>query len=80
MGQINTSRLSLTTRFLHNSFNLILNEPAGRIAQIIVEHTVKSIVKAWEDTSINPDAVASEGKPTGRSNIAPNKLTIRFPV
>ncbi|KAM0787789.1 hypothetical protein ACM66B_003843 [Microbotryomycetes sp. NB124-2] len=41
-------------------FSLILNEPAGRIAQIVVEHTVKLIVKAWEDASKDPNAVARE--------------------
>ncbi|KAK4047692.1 hypothetical protein OIV83_005200 [Microbotryomycetes sp. JL201] len=41
-------------------FALILNEPAGRIAQIIVEHTVKLVVKAWEETSKDPNAVARE--------------------
>ena len=41
-------------------FALILNEPAGRVAQIIVEHTVKLIVKAWENTSADPNAIAHE--------------------
>ncbi|KAL0951712.1 hypothetical protein HGRIS_008387 [Hohenbuehelia grisea] len=35
-------------------FGLILNEPAGKIAQVIVQHTVAQIVKAWSDDS-NPD-------------------------
>ncbi|KAJ7033651.1 heterokaryon incompatibility protein Het-C-domain-containing protein [Mycena alexandri] len=34
-------------------FNLILNEPAGHLARIIVIHTVNLIVKAWDDTSVN---------------------------
>ncbi|KAJ3775032.1 heterokaryon incompatibility protein Het-C-domain-containing protein [Lentinula raphanica] len=34
-------------------FNLILNEPAGHLARIIVIHTVTLVVKAWDDTSIN---------------------------
>ncbi|KIJ38953.1 hypothetical protein M422DRAFT_33009 [Sphaerobolus stellatus SS14] len=34
-------------------FNLILNEPAGQLAKIIVTHSVKLIVKAWDDTSVN---------------------------
>ncbi|KAF5384951.1 hypothetical protein D9615_001149 [Tricholomella constricta] len=32
-------------------FDLILNEPAGKIAQLIVEHTVNFIVPAWADDS-----------------------------
>ncbi|KAJ6623117.1 heterokaryon incompatibility protein Het-C-domain-containing protein [Mycena sp. CBHHK59/15] len=35
-------------------FNLILNEPAGKIAQIVVEHSVKTIVQAWSDNN-NPN-------------------------
>ncbi|KAH8080941.1 heterokaryon incompatibility protein HET-C [Filobasidium floriforme] len=35
-------------------FNLILNEPAGQIAQVIVEYAVERIVKAWDDTSMDP--------------------------
>lgn len=41
---------------------LILNEPAGKIATIIVSHTVKAIVKAWEDQSINPNDTAHLGE------------------
>ncbi|KAK4049100.1 hypothetical protein OIO90_005570 [Microbotryomycetes sp. JL221] len=41
-------------------FALILNEPAGRIAQIVVEHTVKLIVKAWEDQSKDVNRIATE--------------------
>ncbi|KAH8833028.1 heterokaryon incompatibility Het-C [Flagelloscypha sp. PMI_526] len=37
-------------------FGLILNEPAGKIAQIVVIHTVNLIVRAWGDDS-NPDEV-----------------------
>lgn len=32
-------------------FDLILNEPAGKIAQLVVEHTVNLIVQAWSDES-----------------------------
>ncbi|GAA5823128.1 hypothetical protein JCM3770_005260 [Rhodotorula araucariae] len=39
-------------------FALILNEPAGQIAVIVLTYTVKLIVKAWEDNSINPQDVA----------------------
>ncbi|KAF8899167.1 heterokaryon incompatibility protein Het-C-domain-containing protein [Infundibulicybe gibba] len=35
-------------------FGLILNEPAGKIAQLVVEHSVTLIVQAWSDDS-NPD-------------------------
>ncbi|GAA6027320.1 hypothetical protein JCM8097_002590 [Rhodosporidiobolus ruineniae] len=41
-------------------FALILNEPAGEIAVLILEHTVKLIVKAWENDSINPHDVATD--------------------
>ena len=33
-------------------FSLLLNQPAGEIAQAIVEYTVNLVVKAWGDTSI----------------------------
>ncbi|KAJ6541906.1 heterokaryon incompatibility protein Het-C-domain-containing protein [Mycena capillaripes] len=32
-------------------FGLILNEPAGKIAMIVVQHSVKIIVQAWSDNS-----------------------------
>ncbi|KAG8745998.1 hypothetical protein FRC10_006337 [Ceratobasidium sp. 414] len=32
---------------------LILNEPAGNLAKIIVTHTVQMITKAWDDTSVH---------------------------
>ncbi|GAA6002538.1 hypothetical protein JCM10207_001169 [Rhodosporidiobolus poonsookiae] len=41
-------------------FALILNEPAGEIAVLILTHTVKAIVKAWEDNSLNPHQVAAD--------------------
>ncbi|KAI0066935.1 Het-C-domain-containing protein [Artomyces pyxidatus] len=34
-------------------FNLILNEPAGNCAKIVVKHTVNLVTKAWDDTSVN---------------------------
>ncbi|KAJ3735714.1 heterokaryon incompatibility protein Het-C-domain-containing protein [Lentinula guzmanii] len=34
-------------------FNLILNEPAGHLARIIVIYTVTLVVKAWDDRNIN---------------------------
>ncbi|KAJ6470669.1 heterokaryon incompatibility protein Het-C-domain-containing protein [Mycena vitilis] len=34
-------------------FNLILNEPAGHLARIILIHTVTLVIKAWDDTSVN---------------------------
>jgi hypothetical protein len=41
-------------------FNLILNEPAGRIAKVIVLNTVPHIVKAWSDTSVNVHQMSEE--------------------
>ncbi|EGF98696.1 uncharacterized protein MELLADRAFT_76041 [Melampsora larici-populina 98AG31] len=35
-------------------FGLILNEPAGNLAKIIVKHTVKGVVEAWDSTSVDP--------------------------
>ena len=29
---------------------MILNEPAGNLAKIVVRHTVKDVVKCWDDT------------------------------
>ncbi|KAG6911350.1 hypothetical protein DXG01_001021 [Tephrocybe rancida] len=37
-------------------FDLILNEPAGKIAQLVVENSVNLIVQAWAQDS-NPDEV-----------------------
>ncbi|KAF7360302.1 hypothetical protein MVEN_00759700 [Mycena venus] len=34
-------------------FNLILNEPAGHLARIVLIHTVTLVIKAWDDNSIN---------------------------
>ncbi|GBE88758.1 Het-C-domain-containing protein [Sparassis crispa] len=41
-------------------FNLILNEPAGHLAKIILTHTVNLVVKAWEDTSLNAHSIAED--------------------
>ncbi|EPQ30443.1 uncharacterized protein PFL1_01969 [Pseudozyma flocculosa PF-1] len=41
-------------------FGLILNEVAGNVAQIIVRHTVKLVVKAWDDNGIDADRTADE--------------------
>lgn len=41
-------------------FGLILNEPAGQLACIILKHSVNLIVRAWDDTSMNIDHVASD--------------------
>ncbi|KAF9531855.1 heterokaryon incompatibility Het-C [Crepidotus variabilis] len=40
-------------------FGLILNEPAGKIAQIVVIHSTNLIVRAWSDNS-NPDDVITQ--------------------
>ncbi|KZT43565.1 Het-C-domain-containing protein [Sistotremastrum suecicum HHB10207 ss-3] len=34
-------------------FNLILNEPAGNLAKLVLIHTVKLVTTAWEDNSVN---------------------------
>ncbi|KAF9458963.1 heterokaryon incompatibility protein Het-C-domain-containing protein [Collybia nuda] len=41
-------------------FNLILNEPAGQIARIVVINTVGLVTKAWDDTSQNVHAITEE--------------------
>ncbi|KAG2041178.1 Het-C-domain-containing protein [Suillus americanus] len=41
-------------------FNLILNEPAGNIAKIILKHTVNLVTKAWDDSSLNVNQVTDE--------------------
>ncbi|KZW01792.1 heterokaryon incompatibility Het-C [Exidia glandulosa HHB12029] len=38
-------------------FALILNEPAGKVARVVVMHAVNLIVQAWSDTELDPDAV-----------------------
>ncbi|KAL0960132.1 hypothetical protein HGRIS_011768 [Hohenbuehelia grisea] len=41
-------------------FNLILNEPAGRIAKIIVVNAVNLVIKAWDDNSVHVQQVTEE--------------------
>lgn len=41
-------------------FSLILNEPAGLIAKVIVSNTVNLVTKAWEDNAINVHQVIGE--------------------
>ncbi|KAG1862734.1 heterokaryon incompatibility protein Het-C-domain-containing protein [Suillus subalutaceus] len=41
-------------------FNLILNEPAGNIAKLILKHTVNLVTKAWDDSSLNVNQVTDE--------------------
>ncbi|KAI0082745.1 Het-C-domain-containing protein [Panus rudis PR-1116 ss-1] len=41
-------------------FNLILNEPAGNLAKIIFAHSVRLIVQAWDDTSMNVHGVTED--------------------
>ncbi|KAG6836212.1 hypothetical protein H0H93_010271 [Arthromyces matolae] len=40
--------------------NLILNEPAGLVAKVVVKNTVGLVIKAWDDTSINVNALSEE--------------------
>ncbi|KAG7098509.1 hypothetical protein E1B28_000453 [Marasmius oreades] len=41
-------------------FNLILNEPAGHIARVIVTYAVNLVVKAWDDPSVNVRGVTED--------------------
>ncbi|KAI5455097.1 hypothetical protein NCC49_002368 [Naganishia albida] len=38
-------------------FGLILNEPAGRVASVIVENAVKLVVSAWDNSSMDTRSV-----------------------
>ena len=40
--------------------NLILNEPAGKIAMVVVAHATKLVVRAWGDTSANVHQITEE--------------------
>jgi len=39
---------------------LILNEPAGLLAQAIVQHTVTLVVKAWDNPAENVYGITEE--------------------
>ncbi|KAH8106508.1 Het-C-domain-containing protein [Phellopilus nigrolimitatus] len=41
-------------------FNLILNEPAGKIAKAVVSYAAKQIVRAWSDDSANVHHIAED--------------------
>ncbi|KAG6873655.1 hypothetical protein C0995_012588 [Termitomyces sp. Mi166 len=41
-------------------FNLILNEPAGRVARVVVKNTVGLVQKAWDDNSVNVHYLSEE--------------------
>ncbi|KAF6744747.1 heterokaryon incompatibility protein Het-C-domain-containing protein [Ephemerocybe angulata] len=41
-------------------FNLILNEPAGLLAKVIVVNTVQLVSKAWDDNSVNVRTVTED--------------------
>ncbi|KAF8627351.1 hypothetical protein AX15_004421 [Amanita polypyramis BW_CC] len=41
-------------------FNLILNEPAGEVAKVVVIYTVNLVTKAWDDESINVQGVTED--------------------
>lgn len=44
---------------MQDHFGLILNEPAGKIAQVVVENSVNLIVKAWSNND-DPDQVITQ--------------------
>jgi hypothetical protein len=51
-------QLTLRNSFLSKDhFGLILNEPAGRVAQVIVENAVRLVVSAWDNTSMDTRGV-----------------------
>ncbi|ELU39862.1 heterokaryon incompatibility protein HET-C [Rhizoctonia solani AG-1 IA] len=45
-------------------FGLILNEPAGKIAMIVVKHTVELVVEAWYDHNKDIGATINQGQQT----------------
>lgn len=45
---------------MQDHFNLILNEPAGQIAQIIVKYSVERIVQCWSDPNVNQHQVIED--------------------
>jgi hypothetical protein len=45
---------------IKDHFALILNQPAGEIAQTIVEYTVNLVVKAWDNPSMPIDQVTEQ--------------------
>ncbi|KAG6918406.1 hypothetical protein DXG01_014811 [Tephrocybe rancida] len=40
--------------------NLILNEPAGHIAKVVVRNTVGLVIKAWDDRGVNVRTLSEE--------------------
>jgi hypothetical protein len=46
--------------FVQDHFALILNEPAGKIAQVVVENSVNLVVEAWGDHNKNDDEVVNQ--------------------
>ncbi|KAG6879454.1 hypothetical protein C0992_002585, partial [Termitomyces sp. T32_za158] len=53
------SFLSKANHEFQDHFDLILNEPAGKIAQLVVENTVNLIVQAWAQDN-DPDEVINQ--------------------
>lgn len=41
-------------------FDNILNEPAGKVAKVVVEHTVRLVVEAWSDPYKDINATLNE--------------------
>jgi hypothetical protein len=41
-------------------FDNILNEPAGKVAQVVVEHTVNLVVAAWSNPAVDINQTLNE--------------------
>ncbi|KAF9010021.1 heterokaryon incompatibility protein Het-C-domain-containing protein [Cyathus striatus] len=41
-------------------FNLILNEPAGQLARVVVKYAVTLVIKAWDDASMNVHQITED--------------------
>ncbi len=44
---------------VQDHFALILNQPAGELAQIVVEYTVNLVVKAWDNPGMTANRLQS---------------------
>lgn len=68
-------------------FGLILNEPAGNLAKIVITPVIRSVVQAWDDQSVDPRGVAETACEalfhpywaTGRSGVQKEMLDVSFP-
>jgi hypothetical protein len=41
-------------------FDNILNEPAGKVAEVVVRHTVELVVEAWSDSNVDIESTLND--------------------